>query len=39
MALLRLDLIDGATLEAGYSGLTPEKPGWARFEIEGVEED
>ncbi len=39
MALLRLDLINGATLEAEYSGLTPEKPGWATFEIGGVEED
>jgi folate-binding protein YgfZ len=38
MALLRLDLINGATLEAGYSGLTPEKPHWASFEIEGVED-
>jgi folate-binding protein YgfZ len=38
MALLRLDLINGATLEAGNSGLTPEKPAWATFEIEGVED-
>ncbi|HEX7775830.1 MAG TPA: folate-binding protein [Parvibaculum sp.] len=39
MALLRLDLINGATLEAGNSGLTPEKPAWATFEIEGVAGD
>ncbi|MDR3497912.1 MAG: folate-binding protein [Parvibaculum sp.] len=36
MALLRLDLIHGATLEAGNSGLTPEKPVWATFEIDGA---
>jgi len=35
LALLRLDLIDGAVLEAGDASLTPEKPVWATFELEG----
>lgn len=35
LALLRLDLIDGVVLEAGDASLTPEKPDWATFELEG----
>lgn len=35
LALLRLDLIDGAVIEAGDAGLTPEKPDWANFTLEG----
>lgn len=39
LALLRLDLIDGAVLEAGEAGLTPEKPDWASFEFEGAPDE
>ncbi len=35
LALLRLDLIDGAVIEAGDAGLTPKKPEWANFTLEG----
>ncbi len=39
LALLRLDLIDGAVLEAGDASLTPEKPDWANFELEGTSDE
>jgi hypothetical protein len=39
LALLRLDLIDGAVLEAGDASLTPEKPDWATFELEGTSDE
>ena len=39
LALLRLDLIDGAVLEAGDASLTPEKPNWANFELEGASDE
>jgi folate-binding protein YgfZ len=34
LALLRLDFVRGAVLEAGEAGLKPEKPDWAQFEFE-----
>ncbi len=34
LALLRLDLIKDATLEAGPSGLVPDIPDWLRAEVE-----
>ncbi len=34
LALLRLDLIKNATLEASASGLTPDIPGWLAPEIQ-----
>jgi len=39
LALLRLDLIDGAVLEAGDASLTPEKPDWTNFELEGTSDE
>ncbi|MGB3809299.1 MAG: folate-binding protein [Parvibaculum sp.] len=39
LALLRLDLLNGAPLEIGETSLTPHKPSWAKFELEGAEED
>ncbi|MGB5948925.1 MAG: folate-binding protein [Parvibaculum sp.] len=33
LALLRLDLIEGAVLEAGEATLTPERPDWAAFSL------
>lgn len=39
LALLRLDLLNGAPLEIGDSTLTPRKPAWAHFELTGGEED
>lgn len=41
LALLRLDLIKDATLEAGPSGLVPDIPGWMRAEVpaEGQDDD
>lgn len=39
LALLRLDLLNGAPLEIGDSTLTPHKPSWAHFELAGGEED
>ncbi|MEN6541739.1 folate-binding protein [Parvibaculum sp.] len=39
LALLRLDLIDGAVLEAGDASLTPEKPDWANFELDGANDE
>lgn len=39
LALLRLDLLNGAPLEVDFSTLTPHKPAWAHFELEGGVED
>ncbi|HEY4344478.1 MAG TPA: folate-binding protein [Parvibaculum sp.] len=39
LALLRLDLLNGAPLEIGDATLTPHKPSWAHFELEGGVED
>jgi len=39
LALLRLDLLNGAPLEIGETTLTPHKPAWARFEMTGAEDD
>ncbi|MDE1173502.1 MAG: folate-binding protein [Parvibaculaceae bacterium] len=39
IALLRLDLIDGAIIEAGTAELFPEKPLWATFHISMAEEE
>jgi hypothetical protein len=39
LALLRLDLLNGAPLEVGISTLTPHKPAWAHFELEGGIDD
>lgn len=39
LALIRLDLMHDVVLEAGDASLTPLKPHWARFELEGIEED
>ncbi len=33
LALLRLDLVEGAVLEAGDATLTPERPDWAAFSL------
>lgn len=38
LALLRLDRIDGAAkISAGEASVTPQKPGWADFDIPGAE--
>jgi folate-binding protein YgfZ len=39
LALIRLDLLNGAPLEIGDTTLTPHKPQWAHFEMEGAEDD
>ncbi len=39
LALLRLDLLNGAPLEIGETILTPHKPVWAQFEMTGAEDD
>ncbi|MGV8998305.1 MAG: YgfZ/GcvT domain-containing protein [Parvibaculaceae bacterium] len=39
LALLRLDLLNGAPLEIGETTITPHKPHWAQFELTGAEED
>ena len=39
LALLRLDLLNGAPLEIGETILTPHKPTWALFEMTGAEDD
>tara|TARA_R110000868_G_scaffold2793_3_gene19310 strand:- start:2949 stop:3818 length:870 start_codon:yes stop_codon:yes gene_type:complete len=39
LALLRLDLLNGAPLEIGDTTLTPHKPAWAHFEMQGAEDD
>ncbi|MEX2249272.1 MAG: hypothetical protein WD671_06535, partial [Parvibaculum sp.] len=39
LALLRLDLIKDATLEAGPSGLTPDIPGWLAPEMKAEGDD
>lgn len=39
LALLRLDLLNGAPLEIGDATLTPHKPAWAHFELEGGVDD
>lgn len=39
LALIRLDLMHDVVLEAGEASLTPLKPHWASFELEGIEED
>jgi folate-binding protein YgfZ len=37
LALLRLDLISGAVLEAGQAEIRPEIPGWLEASVEGME--
>ena len=39
LALLRLDLLNGAPLEIGDTTLTPHKPAWAHFDMQGAEDD
>ena len=39
LALLRLDLIGGAVLEAGQAEIRPEIPGWLEVSLDGVEGD
>lgn len=39
LALIRLDLMHDVVLEAGEASLTPLKPHWASFELDGIEED
>ena len=39
LALLRLDLIRGSVLEAGYSEIRPEVPSWLHIDLDGSDEE